>query len=296
MPVGRAPALHVVSFEESGDCTLERIARESQAGDGVLVLGPQVFAARLRQLGLDPAVEVGVAGRSFGRFRDLPATLPIRRAIAHGPRARAAFDESIPLAGAPDSLPSVQSWAVERRARVRRELGLGAHDFALALVGEPSEWIDPSFAIRAASMARVAGAPLRLVCSPRTPRIDKLGQFFEQAAQGKPFLVDERIDRPWEIFPAIDAVVADQDGAASMPPECSGWRGLREGERSIPAQRMSPLPALWALGCGLPAFVHASIDLGAHASHAMATRFADDVAHLAREVHAFASRASAASR
>ena len=29
MSVGRAPALHVVNFEESGDCTLERIARES---------------------------------------------------------------------------------------------------------------------------------------------------------------------------------------------------------------------------------------------------------------------------
>lgn len=305
MSVGRAPALHVVNFEESGDCTLERIARESQPGDSVLVLGPEAFAARLRELGAKPGVEVRVAGRSFGRFRDLPVVALGSGAVAHGLRARAVvdgvdgldgLDGSIPLAGAPESLPPVQPWTGERRARVRRELGLAAHDVALALVGEPSEWIDPSFAIRAASMARVAGAPLRLVCSPRTPRIGKLGEFFEQAAQGKPVIVDARIDRPWEIFPALDAVVLDQDGAATMPPECAGWRGLREGERSIPAQPMSPLPALWALACGIHAFVHASVDLGAHAKHALVKRFTDDVAQLAREVHAFASSASAASR
>lgn len=296
MSGGRAPALHVVNFEESGDCTLERIARESQAGDRVLMLGPEAFAARLRELGIKPGVEVRVAGRSFGRFRDLPVVALGSGAVAHGLRARAAVDPSIPLAGPPESLPPVQPWTGERRARVRRELGLAAHDVALALVGEPCEWIDPSFAIRAASMARVAGAPLRLVCSPRTPRIEKLGQFFEQAAQGKPFIVDARIDRPWEIFPALDAIVTDQDGAATMPPECAGWRGLREGERSIPAQPMSPLPALWALACGIRAFVHASIDLGAHTEHALVARFADDVAQLAREIHAFASSASAASR
>ncbi|MEY4117433.1 MAG: hypothetical protein RLZZ116_761 [Planctomycetota bacterium] len=296
MSGGRAPALHVVNFEESADCTLERIARESQDGDAVLVLGPQAFVARLRALGLPSGVEVQVVGRSAGRFRNLPIVGVGSGAIAHGVRARAAVDDALVLCGIPDALPPSQPWASERRARVRRELGLAAHEFALAMVGEPSEWVDPSFAIRAASMARVAGAPIRLLASPRTPRIAKLGAFFEQAAQGKPVIVDERIDRPWEVFPAVDAIVADQDGAATMPPECAGWRNLRDGERTIPAQPMSPLPALWALACGIPAFVHASIDLGAHGEHALVHRFADDVAQLAREIQAFASSASAASR
>ena len=296
MSGGRAPALHVVSFEESSDCTLERIVRASQPGDSVLVLGPQAFAARLRELGLAPEVAIRSVGRSSGRFRDLPVIAVGAGALAHGPRARAAVDGSMPLAATPDAIPVATRWADERRARVRRELGIATHEFALALVGEPAEWIDPSFAIRAASMARVAGTPVRLVVSPRTPRIGKLGQFFEQAAQGKPVVIDERIDRPWELMPALDAVVSDQDGAATMPPECAGWRGLRDGERSIPAQPMSPLPALWALACGIRAFVHESIDLGAHAEHVLVARFADDVAQLAREVHAFASSASAASR
>ena len=65
--------------------------------------------------------------------------------------------------------------AMRHAVGVRRELGLAQHEFALAIVGEPSEWVDPSFAIRAASMARVAGAPIRLLASPRTPRIAKLG-------------------------------------------------------------------------------------------------------------------------
>ena len=296
MSGGRAPALHVVNFEESAECTLERIARESQDGDAVLLLGPQTFAARLHALGLRAGVEVRVVGRSAGRFRNLPVVGVGSGASAHGVRARAAVDESMKLAEVPESLPPAQPWASERRARVRRELGLAQHEFALAIVGEPSEWVDPSFAIRAASMARVAGAPIRLLASPRTPRIAKLGAFFEQAAQGKPVIVDERIDQPWTVFPALDAIVADQDGAATMPPECAGWRNLRDGERTIPAQPMSPLPALWALACGVPAFVHASIDLGAHGEHALVHRFADDVAQLAREIQAFASSASAASR
>lgn len=296
MAGGRSPALHVVNFEESADCTLERIARESQDGDSVLVLGPHAFAARLRGLGLRAGVEIRVVGRSAGRFRNLPVVGVGSAAIAHGVRARAAVDGSMKLAAVPGSLPPASAWTSERRARVRRELGLATNDFALAIAGEPSEWIDPSFAIRAASMARVAGAPLRLLASPRTPRIAKLGAFFEQAAQGKPVIVDERIDQPWEVFPALDAIVADQDGAATMPPECAGWRGLRDGARAIAPQPMSPLPVLWALACGIPAFVHASIDLGAHAEHALAHRFADDVAQLAREIQAFASSASAASR
>ena len=36
---------HVVSFEEAGECTLERIAREAQVGDEVMVLGPEAWAS-----------------------------------------------------------------------------------------------------------------------------------------------------------------------------------------------------------------------------------------------------------
>ena len=59
MAGGRSPALHVVNFEESADCTLERIARESQDGDSVLVLGPHAFAARLQALELTTAPRAG---------------------------------------------------------------------------------------------------------------------------------------------------------------------------------------------------------------------------------------------
>jgi hypothetical protein len=42
------------------------------------------------------------------------------------------------------------------------------------------------------------------------------------------------------------------------------------------------LPALWALSCGVPVFVHESIDLGARAAHPLVKRFGRDVAALAR--------------
>ena len=293
--VGDGPTQHVVCFEEAGDCTLEHIARCSAPGDRVVVLGPERFALTLRALKLHEAVEIDVLGRVAGRYRR-PQRRDGLRVRAYGARASAALGIGAEPAPTPSELPPSPEWTAERRARVRRALGVAPHDVAVALVGEPAEWIDPSLAVRACAMARVAGAPLRLVASPRTHRVEVLSGFFEQASGGRPILTDERLDRPWEILPALDAVILDQDGLATMPTDCAGWRGVRSGERSIPPQAMSPLPALWALASGIAALVHAGVDLGVHAGHPMVTRFSDDVAELARGVHARASSAVAASR
>jgi hypothetical protein len=287
-----ASTLHVVCFEEAGECTLERIAREARAGDRVLVLGPERFAERLRELGLDPSVEVRAVGRIGGAFRRMPALTLGARSVAYGPRARAVVDDRLCLAETPAALPPAPAWQEGRRERMRRELGIAPQEFAVLIAGEPSEWVDISFAIRALSMARAGGAPLRAVASPRTPRIAELGAFFESTVGARPIVVDACVDRPWECLPALDGVICDQDGLASIPTACAGWRGhgasLVEQDALSP-ERMSPLPALWALACGKPALVHESIDLGAHASHPLVTRFASDVAQLAREIHARAS-------
>lgn len=296
MSAERATTLHVVSFEEAGECTLERIAREAVEGDRVLLLGPEAVAIRLRELGLHSSVEITRVGRVGGAFRKLPALSLGAQSVAYGPRARDVIDASMRLSGSPGDLPPWRPWHDGRRERLRRELGLAPAEFAVGVVGEPSEWIDMSFAIRALSMARVAGAPLRVVVSPRMPRIASLGAFFELAASGKPVVVDERIERPWDSYAALDAVILDEDGAASMPPECMGWRTPSSGGRAVAPQPMSPLPALWALSCGKPVFAHDSIDLGAHGGDPRVTRFSRDIAQLARELHARASSASAASR
>jgi len=352
------PAVHILCFEEAGDCTLERVAREARPGDAVAVFGPAAFVERLRGFGLKDGVVVAHSNRVAGSWwmahgaraleDELRAALetppgaehrrnpdaPLRR-IAYGPRAqwlsardaRGQFNarppfplpdpveaEAAPLACVPAALPMLGAatgapaaatsgatpdaiaWPEGRRARIRRELGILPHECAVLVAGDPSEWIDLHFATRALAMARVGGAPLRMVVSPRSARVAQMSAFLASASQSRPIVVDERADRPWELLPALEASIHDQDGVATLPLHCKGWRELAEGERSFAAQPMSPLPALWSLACARPAFVHGSIELGAHAAHPLVHRFGDDVAQLARGLHALASSASAASR
>ena len=293
----QAAVLHVVCFEEAGECALERIAREALPGDGVVVLGPESLASRIRALGLREGVSLESCGR-VGGSRWLGLAERVRRTaagftdvVAHGRRARRLVPVARPVSE-PALPPAVAPWSPERRSRVRRELGLAATDFAVLVGGDPSEWIDLSFASRAGAMAHVGGAPLRLVVSPRAPRIAEASRFFERAALGKPIIVDGRADRPWELLPALDGLIQDSDGSATQPVACAGWRP----EAEVTPQPMSPLPALWAIACGRPACVHRTIDLGPHAGSALVDRFEDDVAELARALHARASSASAASR
>lgn len=292
----RTPRTHVVCFEEAGDCTLEHIARDAADGDTVLALGPEAFALRLRAFGLREQVGIESIGRAVGgRYRTGrhgAAATGAAAILAYGRRAADAVPSARP-APLPDSLPAAPGWSVERRTRVRREIGLAPGDFAVLLAADPAEWIDLSFACRAAAMARVAGAPLRLVVSPRVPRIERSSDFLAQASGGGEIVRDPRAERPWELLPALDASIHDADGAVHQPVECAGWRMLPIDR----ASSMSPLPALWSLACAKPALVHRAIELGSHASHPLVDRFDDgSVAELARALHARATSASAASR
>jgi hypothetical protein len=299
--------VHVVCFEESGSCVLERIARTARPGDRVLSLGPESWAFGLRALGLPSGVEIESIGRAYGRYA-VAGRVRQGMALAYGPRAARATGAA--LIGPPAELPVVATWPAERRARLRRELGVQPNEHAVLVAGEPSEWLDLSFAMRAVAMARVAGRQLRPVVSPRAPRLAAVARCLEGAAPSpssrdrrEPIAVDDRADRPWELLPAVDAIVLDRDGLATHPIACAGWRGYAVGlsplevspgeippgetpPGEMPPWEMSPLPALWALACGVPVFAHASIDLGRHGTHPLVVRFADDVAQLARDLHA----------
>ncbi|MEY3141733.1 MAG: hypothetical protein RLY21_226 [Planctomycetota bacterium] len=273
---------HVVCFEEAGECTLERIAREAVAGDAVVVLGPEPWVDALRAFGLSREVPVARFGRAGNIWRlALPSmgSEPDGRTLCYGPQAKRLTDRTATLATVHDALPAAPQWPETRRARLRRELGIATRDRALLVAGEPSEWIDLSFVARAVGMAFVGGSPLRLVVSPRAPRIAEINGFLAKATGFAPLIVDARADRPWEILPALDAAIVDRDGAVERPVECAGWRS---GEWQRLSWSASPLPALWALSCGVPVFVHESIDLGAHAAHPLVKRFGRDIAALAR--------------
>ena len=277
-----AAVRHVVCFEEAGECTLERIAREARAGDAVLVLGPEAWVETLRAFGLSREIPVARLGRADNIWRpNQPVTDSERagRTLCYGPGAKRLSDRQAMFAPIREELPPAPHWPETRHARIRHELGIAARERAVLVAGEPSEWIDLSFIARAVGMSIVGGAPLRLVVSPRVPRVAEINGFLTKATGFAPLVVDARADRPWEILPALDAAIIDRDGAVERPVECAGWRS---GEWQRLAWSASPLPALWALSCGVPVFVHESIDLGARAAHPLVKRFGRDVAALAR--------------
>jgi len=277
-----AAVRHVVCFEEAGECTLERIARAARAGDAVLVLGPEAWVETLRAFGLSREIPVARLGRADNIWRpNQPVTDSERagRTLCYGPGAKRLSDRQAMFAPIREELPPAPHWPETRRARIRHELGIAARERAVLVAGEPSEWIDLSFIARAVGMSIVGGAPLRLVVSPRVPRVAEINGFLTKATGLAPLVVDARADRPWEILPALDAAIIDRDGAVERPVECAGWRS---GEWQRLAWSASPLPALWALSCGVPVFVHESIDLGARAAHPLVKRFGRDVAALAR--------------
>jgi hypothetical protein len=273
---------HVVCFEEAGECTLERVVREARAGDEVMVFGPEAWSNALRNLGLAREIPIGRVARIDSEWRlssSWAESAPAARTVGYGAQATRLADGAAMLAGIPDGLPPRPQWPDGRRDRIRRELGIKSREQGFLVAGEPSEWIDLSFIARAVGMAKVGGAPLRLVVSPRVPRIAEIGSFLSRAAGVPPLVVDARADRPWEILPALDGAILDRDGGLERPVECAGWRS---GDWQRHAWSMSPLPALWALSCGVPACVHESIDLGAHAEHPLVRQFGRDVAGLAR--------------
>jgi hypothetical protein len=311
--------VRVVPFEDCGDCTLARVAHEACEGDDVLVLGPEAFAMRLRALGLSDGVRIHRVGRFAGRWRpkEVGRCLHALGAGWTGARAtylygraqfdaRIAGDDATHLARCPDRLPTMPDFPAARRERIRRELGLLRHDFAVLVAGDPSSWIDIGLLARAAGMAHVAlagrGVRIRLIASPAVPRLAERSRFLLDAVDAAPIAVDVRVDQPWTLLGAVDALAVDQDGLATDPVSCAGDRCAKA--QALGPMQPSPLPALWALAAGVPALVHRTVDLGAHADGPQAAlihRFDDEVAPLARLLHDVALQdrarsASAASR
>lgn len=282
---------HVVCFEESGECTLERVAREAGPGDSVVVLGPQSLVEALRAFGLAHGIPIERVARVGGEWRLAPppsAEAPFGRTLCHGPQAQRLADRAALRAPVGEQLPPQPHWPEGRRDRIRRELGLVPRETAVLVGCERGETVDLSFIVRAVGMAVVGGAPLRLVVSPETPRWQEIDAFLRAAAGAKGVVVDARAERPWELLPALDACILDRDGALERPDVCAGWRAPERLPRTVEqaGDAVSPLPALWALACGVRAIVHASIDLGAHAAHPRLARFDRDVAELARALKA----------
>ena len=288
-----ARVLHVLAADEVGPCTMRAIVANATPADAVFVFGPSTALTQLRTHALarsipcDHLASIGgswwlaltlAAGRMRQRFSRA------ERVIAYGARAeclsRAAGCERCERA----ALPAMNSMdfnasdvnksdtvaiRADQRNRLRRELGIAQHEFAILIAGEPVARMDTRFIVRSAAMAYVGGAPIRLIASPAIPAVFEVSRRFQRTTDCHPMLLDSRAEEPWRLFPAIDAVISDCDGGVNSPVQCMGGQhehalDARYGLSSL-TNTMSALPALLALDAGLPVFAHESLELGERA-------------------------------
>ena len=293
-------ALHVVALEEAGPCTLRALAQSARAGDSVLVLGARRGVDALREYGLARTVACENVLRVGGSWRlcvraIAAAAKGFNRITAYGVRAQQIMHRAGCLhcaRGHLDASAHVSARCDDNRASLRRALGIAAHEAAVLVVAEPAAWTDLRFIAHGASMAYVGGARIRLIVSPNVPALAEAGSWMTRAAGELALHADERAEEPWQLLDAIDGIIMDRDGGVEAPVRCIGDRTRHpfDARWKLSLGTPSPLPALVALGAGIPALVHSDIDLGAHSTSPLVTRFDRNIAALARAFAAVAQR------
>ncbi len=304
----RTRVLHVLVANEVGPCTLRALAREAVRGDAVLVFGPSSAVASLRRYGLAREIScenmASVGGSWWLAITLAAARLAARwrsseRVVAHGVFAQriahGAGCESCELVR-PRELESVTPATFTRtnstrptddeRARVRRELGMHSDEYAVLIAGEPVARLDTRFLARAAAMAYVGGARMRLIASPAIPDIMEVSRRFQRTTEGALIVLDARAEEPWRLMDAVDAVLIDCDGGLHSPQQCAGGLHAHALDARLGLASLTPTlssrPALEALNAERVVIAHESLDLGVHASSTLVHRFDSDIAVLAR--------------
>ncbi|MFZ9913989.1 MAG: hypothetical protein ACO3IB_01435, partial [Phycisphaerales bacterium] len=287
---------------DAGPSTLEALGRSLHAGSTLLALGPQPMVEALTAYGLSPDVRLVRIGSVAGGFR--PSAHLVRAAAAnaaevacHGAQAFSVIAacglharRAEPLAVDPSR---VGGWSDERRGRVRAALGLRAGVHGILLAGDPSACIDARFAVRAAAMARLTGARIRLVASPAVMGLDKARAWLGKLGASDILAVSELADEPWRVLGALDAAFVDRE--SSLAPLARGvsfvdramlpWGPLSADWRGAPPEwGPSPLVARWALAAGLPTLVHLAHDLRDAVESPHLRRFGDDIADCAEQL------------
>lgn len=294
--------LHAVCALDAGPSTLEALARSLHGGSVLLVLGPKPMAEALASYGLSGEVRLVRIGSVAGGFRPVAhlvraAAANAAEVVCHGADAFSVIaacglhaQRAEPLAV---DASRVGSWSEERRSRVRAALGLRAGVHGILLAGDPSARIDARYAVRAAAMARLTGARLRLVASPSIAGLEKARAWIGKLGASDVLTVSELADEPWRVLGALDAAFVDREspvvgaghGLPLVDRALLPWGPLSADWRGTPPQwAPSSLVARWSIAAGLPTLVHAEHDLGEAAESPLVQRFSDDIAGCAEQL------------
>jgi len=159
------------------------------------------------------------------------------------------------------------------RKNIRSEWGVeDDSQMVIGVPAHPARRVDAWRAAKILCLSRLAGLETTVVISPQTSRLDSARHLANGVNVGMHFIVDERMDRPWEIMSGIDVGIAlgdridedDQgsdhhantDGTSRQNGTLSTinhlWSGNRTNNGNATQRRPIPgvLPMLWMAAAG----------------------------------------------
>ena len=125
------------------------------------------------------------------------------------------------------------------REAIRAPLKVDDDTLLVAALADPPGAVEALDALMAVGLAREAGRLVLVVISPNARRVGRAQRLVESLSRGRRMIVDERIDRPWELLGGCDAALV-----------------IRAG-----------LSAAWAMAAGLPIVAPATPEIGDQLTH-----------------------------
>ena len=157
--------------------------------------------------------------------------------------------------------PAVHPEAVELtdRATLRTRWGVEPETFVVGLLAEPVNWCDAKAAVRILALAAESKRDVRLVMHPKANRRIDAQAWAEKIGLDDRLIVDDEIAVPWKVVNGLDAalLLGDDTSTFDLRQRGSAFSLLFGGGRAL---RPMPgvMPALWAMGAGVPVIADAT--------------------------------------
>ena len=165
--------------------------------------------------------------------------------------------------------PAVHPEAVEEhlddRGTVRARWGLTGekeHAFAVGLLSEPANWCDAREAMNTIAVAVEAGREMYLVVHPLAQRRIDAVKWAAKLGLDDHIVLDDDLPEPWRCVNGLDAalMLGDDRNAMDLAERGSPLALLLGGGRSL-RPMSGVMPALWAMGAGVPVVAENSFAL-----------------------------------
>ena len=141
----------------------------------------------------------------------------------------------------------------ETRRAVRERWEVDDGTFVVGALAHPIEWSDARQAIDLVGRAALARRPVRVVLHPRVARRADAAQWASRIGLVQNMVFEAELDAPWRVRAGLDAALMIRDDLNTTDVRASGSLvGLifGGGRRVRPVPGL--LPALWAMGAGVP--------------------------------------------